>query len=463
MKKLFIFSILVLATSFGAMAQVKLASAFTDNMVFQQSDTASIWGTAMPATKIHITASWAPKDTVVVQSDNCGRWMGRIATAKADLKAHTVWCNETKISNVLLGEVWIASGQSNMQWSVNHGILYGTAEAAKANNDMIRVFEVPLVASPTPQDHTDGSWKVCNSQVMSSMSAIGYFFASALNRELKVPIGIISSAWGGTPAEPWIPACEVKNNKNLDGKLVKIVNIWNPMRPGDAYNQMIYPFAPTALAGAIWYQGESNRENPTVYDELMTTLITSWRATFHRDFPFYFVQIAPFNYGGNTENMALLREQQELTSLHVPRTEMIAVSDRVNDVNNIHPLDKKTVGERLAAAALAENYGFKKLDYKTPTLDTVTFDDSKATIFLSNVDKGLTIKGKSVVGLMIAGQDGVFVPAQAKIMPDNTIQAWARQVKNPTTVRYCFDDATIGNIFSTAMLPVAPFRSDRKF
>ncbi|MEF9950225.1 MAG: sialate O-acetylesterase [Mucinivorans sp.] len=463
MKRILLFSLLIFASIVSLNAQVKLASIFTNNMVFQQSAKAPIWGMTMPTTKIQIIASWAPQDTVTAVADNGGRWKATLLTPKADLKSHTIECNNIKISNVMLGEVWIASGQSNMQWNVERGILYGAAEAAKANRPMIRVFQVPLETALTPQEHIDGTWKECTSEIMSSMSAVGYFFASAINEGLKVPVGIISDAWGGTPAEPWIPAQAIERNAKLEGRLAKNVNVWNPILPGRAYNQMIHPFTPLAIAGVVWYQGESNRENAQVYDELMSTLIASWRQAFAQDSPFYFVQIAPFNYGGNTLDAAILRENQERTSLHMPRTAMVVVSDKVNDVNNIHPLDKKSVGQRLATVALVEHYGQNSVCYKSPTLEKATFTRSRAIIHLSQAQGGLVIKGKKAIGMQIAGPDSVFVEADAKILKDNTIEVYAKEVKEPCAVRYCFDDTTIGNIFSATQYPVAPFRTDRKF
>lgn len=453
--------LLLLCVSFGAAAQLRLAPILTDNMVMCQSTQVPVWGTAPSASKVRIVASWAPADTIVAKADPSGRWRAELKTPKADNKAHTVSFNDIVLKNVALGEVWIASGQSNMEWNVVRGILDGETHAAAANNADIRVFQVPLLGSPTPQDRLQASWSVCSPEVMRKMSAVGYFFARKLVAELGVPIGVISTAWGGTPAEPWIPAEAVEANEKLSGKLVKQGNQWRPIEVGACYNQMIHPLVPFAVSGAIWYQGESNRENAEVYDELMTTLITSWRAKFGRELPFYFVQIAPFNYGAGDLLASIVREQQEQTSRRLPKTGMVVVSDRVNDVNNIHPLDKTTVGERLAAFALAEVYARDVKNYKSPTFNSVSFDKGKAYVTLNDASCGVVVEGKKAVGMKIAGADGEFVEAEVKVLPDNRLEVYSRAVKEPRAVRYAFDDTTMGNIFSTAKLPLAPFRTDK--
>lgn len=461
MKKIALFLFLLL--SLGTVAQVRLAPIFTDNMVIEHSTAAPIWGNAPSNTRIKIVASWAAMDTIVAIANSSGRFSATLNTPGVDMKAHTIWANEVKIDNVMLGEVWLASGQSNMQWNVPRGILDGEQHAAAATNPNIRIFEVPTLGSPTPQDRVDAQWSVCSPQTMRTMSAVGYFFARDLNAQLGVPVGIISSAWGGTPAEPWIPATYIEANPKLKGHLAKEPSVWRPIEPGVCYNQMIHPFVPFAMAGVIWYQGESNRENAEHYDELMTTLINSWRKEFNRPLPFYFVQIAPNNYGHNDLKAAIVREQQQATSRRVPATGMVVVMDKVDDVNNIHPKDKTTVGQRLAAFALAEVYGLtpQQNGYKSPTFLSAQFVDGKAIITLQDAQSGLIIKGKKAVGMTVAGADGIFVQADAAIDKNGRIVVSSKEIKEPKAVRYCFDDTTIGNIFSTGLLPVAPFRTDK--
>lgn len=461
MRKISLAIFLLCATSFASMAQVRLASIFTDNMVIEQSTHVTLWGTAPSRSKVRVIASWAPNDTIVVTANPSCRWSAVLLTPKADMKAHTIKCNEAVIENVMLGEVWLCSGQSNMQWNVGNGILNGKAEAQAANHPNIRIFTVPLLGADTPQLCTRGQWKVCDPASMSEGSAIGYFFARALNRALNVPVGIISSAWGGSNIESWIPADTMAKDKNLMDSRMKGLSPWHPNEPSKIYNQMINPLIPFAIAGTIWYQGESNRANAGAYDAMMGALIESWRTKFNRQFPFYFVQIAPFNYGHNDLLAAIVREQQEMSAARIANTGMVVVMDRVDDVNNIHPLDKVTVGERLAAYALAETYGHQIQGYKSPTFKSVTFDKGKAIVSLVDAQVGLKINGQKVVGMKIAGADSKFVDAQARILKDNRIEVYAKSVPQPQAVRYCFDDASIGNISTATGLPVAPFRSDK--
>lgn len=461
MKRVILLLLISLSTCWSV-AQVRLASVFTDNMVIEQSTLAPIWGTAPASSKVRIIASWAPKDTVQVVVEPNGHWRAYLQTPAADMVAHTIKCNNVEIKNVMLGEVWLCSGQSNMEWNVPRGILNGKEEMAAANYPNIRFFQVPLVGASTPQNHVDASWTQCTPQTMRTVSSVGYFFGRTLHRELNnIPIGIISSAWGGANAEAWAPSEVVNSNTVLSANRVKTKSTYRPIEPGSMYNQMINPIVPFALAGVIWYQGESNRENASTYNELMSSLISSWRTNFKRTkLPFYFVQIAPFNYNENNLSASVVREQQEETANRMPQTGMVVVMDKVDDVNNIHPKDKTVVGERLAAFALAEVYKKPITDYKSPTYKSVEFSKGRAIVTLKNATAGLTIAGKKAIGMKIAGQDGVLHQAEVKIVRDSLLEVWSRDVKTPRSVRYCFDDTTRGNIMTKKGLPVAPFRSD---
>lgn len=459
MKKFLIFTLLV--CNVAVYAQVRFASVYTDNMVVQQRATVEVWGTATAGENIRIVASWAPNDTLKTKSDPWGRWRATFKTPAADHRSHTIEANRTKIENVALGEVWLCSGQSNMEWNANRGIKDGEKEVAAANYPDIRIMQVPLLAAPWPQYSVDATWTLCTPESMRTASAVGYFFARNLHKELGVPVGIISSAWGGTVAEVWTPEKDITRNQKLAGKLSNNESQWHTGAPGAMYNQMIFPLTPFTLSGVIWYQGESNCDfqtaHPEVYEEVMATMIGAWRREFGREFPFYFVQIAPFTYGEENGNAALLRNEQAKVVDRVPKTGMVVVSDLVNDVRNIHPLNKQDVGARLAAYALAEVYNRDVTNYKSPVLDGVSFEKGRAAISFKNAQSGITMRGSEVVGLNIAGADGVYYPAKIKIDGDQVI-AWAKEVKTPTSISYCYDNATIGNLFSGAGLPVAPFK-----
>lgn len=441
-------------------AQVRLAPIYTDNMVIEQNSSVPIWGSAGAASIVTIITSWAPMDTIRVTVGSNGQWKTTIKTPAADLIAHTIKCNNITLENVMLGHVWLCSGQSNMEWSINHSVLNGEQEAAAANYPNIRIFKVPLRGADTPQLSLDAQWVACTPQTMRTASAVGYFFARTLLRELNVPIGIISSAWGGTPAEPWMPA-EAFDSQMIDN-LCADSNQWRPNEPSQTYNQMIHPLVPFTLSGVIWYQGETNRLWAAHYDHLMQGLINSWRKKFEQKLPFYFVQIAPFNYTNNKDTFAAeLREAQQKTADATANTGMVVISDLVNDVNNIHPLNKQDVGRRLANFALAELYNKPMEGYKSPTYRSQTIKGNKIVVELNNPTNKISCRGEQIEGFKIAGQDGVFTPAQAQIVDNNKIEVWSRQVKEPIQVRYCFDDTTLGNLQSETGLPVAPFRTGK--
>lgn len=443
-------------------AKVRFASVFSDHTVLQRNSLVSVWGWSNPGEKVHLVGSWLPSDTVVVEADNNSFWSAEIRTGEAGgpytLKA---WDHEeTVLNDILLGEVWLCSGQSNMEWSVNHGILNGEDEAAKANIPTIRFYHVPKIGSGSPQENCLASWEVCTPETMRKTSAIAYFYGKNLRDSLNVPIGLIVSAWGGTPAEVWLPSERVTGNAELDkASKVRADFKWWPKQPGQCYHAMIHPLMPYGIAGAIWYQGESNSAvgQTVTYDLLMRSLIQSWREGFRKDFPFYFVQIAPYAYGEN-DKAYLIREQQTQTAAYA-NTGMVVIWDLVDDVKNIHPKNKQAVGKRLANWALAKNYGRTDLIYRSPQYQSMQIEKSKIRIFFDSVSTGLTSPDKKIVGFTIAGTDGQFVPADVKI-DGKSVLVSAKGVKKPAAVRFLFDNTSIGNLFTTEGLPIAPFRTD---
>lgn len=438
-------------------AQTQTASIFTDHMIMQQSCEAPIWGWGNAAETVTIIASWSPQDTVRVTVQPDGQWRAALSTPKADGQRHTIKVGGLTIKDVRLGEVWLCSGQSNMQWSVNSGINDGEAEAAAANNPDINIFHVPMRGADTPQLHCEATWTPCTPETMRRTSAVAYFFARTLQKDLDTPIGIIVSAWGGTTAEVWTPAELIELNPSLKQNAIVNSNQWWPHRNGGLFNQMINPLAPYAIAGTIWYQGESNVSNAEIYTSLMQTMLWGWRARFDRDFPFYFVQIAPFKYGVGQDKAATLREAQERFAATTPKTGMVVISDLVNDTGNIHPTDKQNVGLRLANMALAEVYAKPIKGYKSPTAQSMTVEKGKAVITLRDVTDKLVVRGDSIVGLELAGEDGIFHEAQGVVKGDRLIIS-SEAVSAPVEAEFCFDEATVGNLFSGSGLPVAPFR-----
>ncbi len=282
----------------AAIAQLQLPAVFSNGMVLQQKTKVAVWGWGNASERVSIVGSWAPRDTIRTTVSNDGRWSAQLPTAQAggpytmDVFAGS---GRVHFSDVLLGEVWLCSGQSNMEWSANTGILNGKEEVARADCQRVRILHMPKQGADTPQTDARTRWEVSSPASMRRTSATAYFFARYLEQHLNVPIGIIVAAWGGTPAEVWTPADAIAADKTLSA-VSHQPTAWWPDRPGVLFNQMIHPVAPYGVAGCIWYQGESNRDHPDAYCRLMTRLVESWRDCFAQPLPFYYVQIAPYTY-----------------------------------------------------------------------------------------------------------------------------------------------------------------------
>ncbi len=451
--------ITVLISSVTLFGQIRLPAVIGDNMVLQQKSEVDIWGWGDPGTIIKVTGSWN-HDTVQAMISNQAHWAVKLKTPSAGGPfTISMKGNETIVlKNVLIGEVWVCSGQSNMEWSADSKIINTDEEVKNSNYPNIRLFHVKKLGSESAQENCFADWEVCTPETMHSFSAIGYFFGRDLQQNLNVPVGIIEAAWGGTPAEVWVRKELVESDPLLKSCSDKLKTYdWWPSKPGVVYNGMIAPLIPYGIAGAIWYQGESNADTPESYRKLFKTLIESWREDFDKEFPFYYVQIAPYTYGMDTR-ATLIRETQ-MQTLDVPKTGMVVVSDLVDNVKDIHPKDKQDVGKRLASLALAETYGVQGLIYKYPLYQSMKVEKSKVRISFENVSKGLKCNGDEISSFEIAGVDKVFRPARVKI-DGNTVVVSSKEVKNPVAVRYEFSNDAIGNLFSTEGLPVAPFRTD---
>lgn len=440
-------------------ANVRLPAVLSDNMVLQQHSTTRLWGWCEPGEKVIIRPSWNQvADSVYGSRD--GRWEYALPTPQAG-GPYTIaidgW-NLITLKNILIGEVWVCSGQSNMEMCETWGLPDVKAELPNCYNSNIRFFHVPRTTATTPQDDCPGRWTVCDSNELKSFSAAGYFFGKTLNKDLHVPIGLIEASWGGTPAEVWTPSELVKGDKLIKAGEDKEVpqNGW-PYLPGYCYNGMIAPLTPFRIAGAIWYQGEANVVAPDTYARLLTTMIGSWRKAWDEQFPFYYVQIAPFTYGVK-DQASLVREQEEKCQ-DIPGAGMVVVSDLVDDTTNIHPKDKHDVGLRLANWALAETYHRTGLYYKNPRYTGMEKQGDRLVVRFTAAPNGIMVKGLAVRTLMVAGDDRIFYPAEGKVEGDRMLVS-SKEVKNPVAVRYQFSNAGIGNLFSKEGLPVEPFRTD---
>ncbi|MDR1102689.1 MAG: sialate O-acetylesterase [Tannerella sp.] len=474
MKRLNLFLVLTCCMLASVQGSINMPAVFGDNMVLQRQSEVTVWGAhtcdwRLTVPEIRVTGSWAPLDTAVAEYTMDGHWKAKIRTGAAGgpytLKIFSSLNETVEYKNVMLGEVWLCSGQSNMHWwmsSVNATGKYNDEIAGATKQSDIRIFDVPLIGAEYPQNDCDASWEECSPKTLESTSAVAYFFARHLKDALGVPVGIIVSAWGGTCFDVWTSKELIYGNPSLKASF-DASHPDGPPWPADAgglYNAMIHPLVPFHIAGAIWYQGESNVGRYQTYAEGMKTMITGWRKSFGKEFPFYQVQIAPFRYNTPHNEAALLREQQELATVITPKTGMVVVSDLVENVGDIHPTDKLNVGKRLANLALGDTYRQPLAEYRNPTFGRLTVEKGKAVVSFNHTGTGLICRDKKVEGLKIAGADGVYYDADGTLKNDR-LTVSSPHVKEPVSVTYCFDDTTFGNLFTKGGLPVAPFRSDR--
>lgn len=445
----------------SAYADIRLPGVMSDNMVLQQNSRVNLWGWSAPDEKIVVTTSWNSRvDSVTATGD--ARWKITVPTPAAGgpytiiLKGY----NTIELKNIMIGEVWVCSGQSNMEWSYWNGLPQIEEDLPNSANSNIRFFNIPKTTSLYPQDNCAATWQECNPETLKGFSAVGYYFGRQLQKELNVPIGLVNANWGGTPAEVWTPEESIENNPVLKEAAKKIGEArWWPNLPGRAYNAMIAPITSFNIAGVIWYQGESNAGTASTYDELMRTMIGNWRSEWKKEFPFYYVQIAPYTYG-NKNVGALLRESQTKTMTY-PHTGMVVITDLVDNVKDIHPKNKRDVGKRLAAWALSETYEREGITYKSPTYKEMAVTKNRAVVYFNDVPGGLKLKDgdKQATEFYIAGSDQNFYPADVKIEGDHVILS-NKLVKAPVAVRFGFSNTAMPNLFSKEGLPVVPFRTD---
>lgn len=459
--------------------QLKLASLFSNDMVLQQQTDAAIWGQAEPNEKVSISASWS-KQVYETSTGSDGRWKTRIKTPKAG-GPHRVTVksgNETVVlKNVLSGEVWICSGQSNMQWKMRgFGANHWKEDVEQAQFPNIRLCQVTQVIALEPQSTVGAKWSVCNPKSVYSFSAVGFFFGRELYEELNVPIGLISVNWGGSSAEAWVPQeiltkefpefnasmdqypqmIEETGTKYVRGKTPKELN---QLSPAVLYNGMIEPLLSYAMRGIIWYQGESNVLNPVQYRTLFPALIKNWRDRWGiGEFPFYYVQIAPFNYKTNPVDVAFLREAQTM-ALSITNTGMAVTMD-IGNPNNIHPKVKKPVANRLARLALANDYGKTDLMYSGPLYKAHKIQGDKVWIAFDHVGGGLISRdGEALTHFTIAGEDQKFFKAKATTN-GKTVMVSSEVVAKPVAVRYGWGNADMPNLSNQEGLPASSFRTD---
>jgi sialate O-acetylesterase len=457
------FVVALLIASGNLYGEIKLPAIFGNNMVLQQQTQAAIWGSAEKNSTVRIVTSW-DKKSYSVRAGNDGKWKTKVATPIAG-GPYEITISDgkaLKLTNVLIGEVWICSGQSNMAMPIkgymNQPVLGANEIIAGSSDPYIRLFTVKTQSSLQPLDDFTGSWKTCEPENVAEFSATAYFFGTMLKRVLKVPVGLINSSWGGTRIEPWMSENGVKKfdfvrlpDKSRQGTP-------SPQIPTVLFNAMINPMAGYGLRGAIWYQGEANRNEPDKYARLMPGLIENWRSEWGiGDFPFYYVQIAPYDYGSGL-NSAYLREAQLKASTAVKNTGMASVMD-AGEKECIHPANKKACGDRLAYLALVNAYGKTGFACSGPVMNEMKIEGSLVRLTFNNAANGLTSFGKELSCFEIAGAAKRFFPAKAFITAGG-ITLFSPSVPDPVAVRYAFKDFITGDLFNTEGLPASSFRTD---
>lgn len=446
--------------------EVRLPAIFGNNMVLQQDTQVRLWGWCDPGEKIRIKGSWQWLGQSV-RGDEQGRWQAKLSTPVAG-GPHTLVFkgkNRVELGNIMIGEVWFCSGQSNMEMGV--GLANNSdAELAAAQFPQIRIFDVEKVAGDTSFNDIKGVWKVCTPQTLAEdgwggFSATAYYFGRALHRELGVPVGLVDNSWGATRIEPWIPPEGFQAVPELlplyESRLETAeLGQWSePQRPASIYNGMVEPMVPFTIKGAIWYQGESNVGEGTLYRLKMEALITGWRTIWDQgNFPFYFVQIAPWE-GYQPGDLPQLWQAQ-LAALSIPNTG-IALTQDIGDLQDIHPKNKQEVGRRLALLALARTYSRDEVD-SGPVYSAMEIEGSGIRLSFDQAFGGLSVTGAIIRHFTIAGEDQRFVPAQA-VMDGQTIVVSSDRVANPVAVRFGWSKDAVTNVHNAAGLPLAPFKT----
>jgi sialate O-acetylesterase len=444
-------------------AEIRLPAIFGDHMVLQQMSEAPIWGYAASGKTVTVTPSWEKKSYSVKAGDQ-GDWKVTLKTPVAG-GPYTISISDGKalvLKDVLIGEVWICSGQSNMDMKMKgyrNQPVAGSNEAIAASADPgMRLFTVERKTSLIPQADFNGSWLECLPENVAEFSATAWFFGNMVRKALGVPVGLVCSAWGGTRIEPWMGASGLEKFDFVKFPDPGQTGNLSPQTPSALFNAMIHPMAGYAIRGAIWYQGEANRSEPDHYLKLMPGLIENWRSEWGiGDFPFYYVQIAPYDYGFSGQNSAFLREAQLKASTLLPHSGMACVLD-AGEKECIHPANKKAAGERLAFLALADAYGKKGFEYSGPVLKEIKVDGNMVYLTFDHAKNGLTSFGKEITTFRVAGENQRFYPAKA-IITNSGITLYS-PVANPVSIRYAFDDFVTGELFNIEGLPASSFRTD---
>ncbi len=477
-------------TAVGA-ESLRLAKIFSDCMVLQQQTNAPIWGWTKPSAKVVVKPSWSSR-SYSVKADKDGAWRIAVETPSyGGPYSVKVSCGKESIElkDVLIGEVWVCSGQSNMEMPVSGFVRYNqpvnesleTCTKAINYGDRIRMFTVPkrMVDEAPAEDLLAGEWKRASFESCAECSAIAYFFAEYVNDALQIPVGVIASSWGGTSIRPWMPRdCHKETLKELLDKGIITQEMYNyrtkelapsrkgyPQNAGTLYNGMIHPIRGYAARGFLWYQGCSNKRDYKFYDKLQAAMVARWRAEWgdkDAKMPFYYVLIAPYRskLKDDTYARGYFVENQALAAKSIPNCDY-ATTECFGALGNIHPAEKKPVSRQLALLALDNVYGLKGIESGAPELVKTTLSNRKYTLEFAHGKGLMTPPYEEVRGFEVAGEDKVFYPAKAKLVGDKIVVDVPEEVTEPHSLRYSFYDCPLtSNVMSRFGFPLAPFRTD---
>ncbi len=511
MKTIFVFLFAAIFFQLGntSLADVTVANLFGNHMVIQQNQNIRVWGWADAGEKVTVSLDNSKAETT---ADAEGNWKVELPARKADNKPLTLSIagkNKLVFSDVLIGEVWVCSGQSNMGWPVSNSF-DADLDSLGANYPRLRLISVPQVGTQEPQKNFDGQWEKSNPESIKSFSAVGFYFGRQLHQILDIPVGLIDNAWGGSACEAWVRRDLLESDSkytelmerwneteaNYDAEKVKVdfekkLNRWkektqaarkagtplpkrprsprNPLlgqhRPANLYNGVLKPIIGYPIQGVVWYQGEANAGRAYQYRDLFPLMINHWRDEWKiGDFAFYWVQLADFRDEKpepTESDWAELREAQTTTMSKLNNTGEAVIID-VGESNNIHPRNKLVVGMRLARWALAKQYGHN-IVHRSPIFRSMEVNGNKVVVTFDHVGSGLKNHDfREIRGFALASGDGPFKTASAKIVGKNQVEVWADDIKSPTAVRYAWADNPVCNLISHEGLPVTPFRTDKR-
>lgn len=466
MKRYLILIVLLFAFLENLSAKVTLPSIFSDGMVLQQKSNVFIWGKATENVQLTIISSW-DKKKYQIQTTADGSWKTSISTPSAG-GPYTISINdgtELLLSDILIGEVWVASGQSNMEMPlkgfINQPVLNSRETIANSDNPKIRLFHAGKVSWAMPLEDSKGQWKKASPSSVTTFSAVAYGYAKLLQEQLNVPVGIIEVAWGGTRIEAWMTANSLKELSELWIPPVENKAFSSKNTPTGLYNGMINPIAGYGIKGVIWYQGETNRKNWYDYAKLLPAMVKEWRSIWGiGDWDFYYTQIAPFDKPDDKSYafFPLVREAQQKALKDIPNSGMAVLTD-IGSESTVHPSDKETVSKRLSYLALAKTYENRDTKWSGPIYKSQKNADGKIVLQFDFADGGLNFKNNKSSNFEIAGSDKIFYPATAKI-EGSEIAVSSDKVKKPVAVRYAFKAWVEGDLYNGAGLPASSFRTD---